>query len=295
MDYSKIVAFSPIIVAIITVVGTLAPSFLSNIAIQTSNRPNIVLEKGDVSYNKKISTIDIRNTGSARATNLTVVIDSPINIHSVMNKFSFVDLTLPGFGNSVLKQNAPVIVNRTTVEVHGDKLAQGGGDLIVLEVTFDHEQDSNQYHAFAIYDQGSATANVSTTFFSFSNPSFWIVYGLLYVGVGIFYYYYYSNFRKKRYARSLIRDLVNVRRVLTDKPDNDQYISGDNVWILERMRRYIKDIKDLIKLDDLFTKLKVRRKAIEDRANISQLMDLNRDCLRLTNDALFNIDWKKYT
>src|SRR5919109_2430436 len=90
--------YTPIIVAIIGIIGTiitvLGPSILTALS-GPPNSPNIrlLVEEGDDKDKDKAKFI-LENVGTAPATNLTLSIDSPIKIINVTKKAGITDVFL---------------------------------------------------------------------------------------------------------------------------------------------------------------------------------------------------------
>jgi hypothetical protein len=61
-------------------------------------------------------------------------------------------------------------------------------------------------------------------------------------------------------------------------------------------RKIIRDINDYIHVDDFYSKLVERNSYIKNNQVIddSELVELNRQCLELAENALEKVDWSRY-
>ena len=131
---------TPIIVAIITLIGGFFISYISSVLYKPDVSIELVPSKEDV-HN---ATINLLNKGSAPAKNLKLTMESPHNI-----------VTTDIFGTENYTKR---YTNSSSLEVDIPRFAQGKGSLITIAVSIDPHSsiDTNDhYTVYTTYDQGS--------------------------------------------------------------------------------------------------------------------------------------------
>lgn len=174
-------------------------------APENSSEPLVVIEKvGFESIRSKNPALKIENTGGISATNITILIESPVNITNVTYKVGFSDMILQ---NSLLHKNVETPVNERWVEIKIPNLIRGDGGRIELK--------PSEYRVFSIYDQGSSEGKSTSAFTDY------FFYLLIFIesSVGAFFVLYLFKKRKSKAVRGLLNNIVDIRKKLLDDPN----------------------------------------------------------------------------
>lgn len=310
---SKLSLLTPIIVALIGIIGTLMPSFINNLSSQKDNTPNIEIDVDNIGYEKKI---DVSNIGNGPATNMALFIDaSPQTISTLTNIISTSDIL---FNNKSIETGKPIEINNTNVKLRTSNFIHGKGSIISLAVSL----EKNGFQTYispniivrSIYDQGSSS-NIFQDI-TVQSPPWVFYYILIYLPVIGYMFYYVAITRKKGYFKKIIESLLAIRHTLksdfqTEKIFEDvwntkgitlvdkYYAKIKGGWNLERFRKSM-NIRDYILLDDFFTLLGKRNFLLQSNlTDISKreditLKEINEQILDSINKILIKIQWKKY-
>ncbi len=302
----------PIIVAIIGISGVIVPSLSTPLINQIYNKPNLKIDIISESKNKTATTVNLTNTGTMPATNLSLILTANNKIiNDITNLLSTVNVTLaiPG-SHSLLKINGPMAHPKSSfVELHVKKFVNGDGSIIKLAVGAKDAIDKN-YTAYATYDQGSTKRTGAESWWSdlsaFANPISSLIYLIVaevivvaYVGIRL------HKRRKRRFFVGITQEMMDVRKALRETLSNKTFKSHGSRLLLPTdtyallpidKRRVVSDINDYMHIDDFYSKLAERNSYINNNQAIDELalVKLNKKCLELVEDALEKIDWSKY-
>ena len=272
MVSEKWVYLGPLLAGIAAVVTPFVPSILESIIQDNSSGPNLIIEKlGYVSYKSKISLLKIQNTGAEPATNLTILIESPINITKVTYKVGFSQIVFQK-PNSFLNKNVATPVNERWLEVDIPTIMQGSGGVVEIQLEFENPLRVNQYRVSSVYDQGSVVGKSSSELSGHID----VIIIVTEVTIGIFFVLYFYKRRKKYAVKRLLDNIVEIRKKLLDDPTTLSIF--DYTWKYPIMSRaqsfwfpfnllkketkeksetpkkgYIDDIDDFLKRDALTT------------------------------------------
>ena len=321
----------PIIVAIIGVSGFIIPVFSTPIINQ--NKPNVNIDIGTQLENGK-EIIDVTNTGTVPATNLSLIVTANNKIiNNITNLFSTVNVTLAVPGpDSLLEIGRLKPINGSFVELHVKKFVNGYGSIIKLAIGAKGTTLSD-YTVYATYDQGSnrvigtdlvwpndvfTNLRMSFYFMLYSFVAFAIVFGYLFL-------IWLKKRLKKEFIAAIAKDMMDFRKFYRLDPLTPHIISDFNWtyiyqnpiqpsdypfpyhygakfanYIIPRIMRGDKriltnEINDYLRVDDFYSKLAERNSYI-NKGVIDDIVlkKLNKECLDLAEAALEKIDWSKY-
>ena len=323
---------TPIVVAIIGISGVVLPAFSSVFINQIYNKPSINIDiPTEPGRDKQI--INITNSGTIPATNLTIVITaSNHTINNITNLLSTTDVILvnprpQSLEPQSLETNNPQKINDTQLNLQVKKFANGAGSIIELAIGA-NETTSKDYVVYAAYDQGSKKGLIEkpertplqiindyiiTFLTGFINSGFAYFYlaeiiVLLYVGHRL------NRRTKRRFLQRVIKEIRDVRKSLRADPFNKEILlvkpgHSDTAWAQpirglrgfllrrreDKRKKFISE-NDYTRIDDSYSKLTERNSYIQNNQVIEDftLAELNRQCLELAEDALTKTDWSKY-
>lgn len=316
----------PIIVAIIGISGVIVPSLSTPLINQIYNKPSLKIDIISESKNKTATTVNLTNTGTMPATNLSLILTANNKIiNDITNLLSTVNVTLANPGShSLLKINGPMAHPKSSfVELHVKKFVNGDGSVIKLAVGAKDAIDKN-YTAYATYDQGSTKRTGAEIWWSdlsaFANPISSLIYLIVAEVIVVAYIWIrLHKRRKKRFFVGITQEMMDVRKALRETFSNKKIFS-DKYWTTKRLpsykywttrlllptyasallpitdkRRVVSDITDYMRIDDFYSKLAERNSSINNnQIDDIALVKLNKKCLELVEDALEKIDWSKY-
>jgi hypothetical protein len=280
----------PIIVALIGIIGTIAPSFIDRSVSQNEKNPVIEFEY-DIDLKNSI-ILTISNKGNGPATNMSLFINTtPISISNVTNLMTTSDISS---NNMSLDIGKSIRVNNTNIKIQTPTFVQGSGSIISLKLYFDTNilETNLNLTSMSIYDQGSSYSRFSSINkppnFDFQSNEYMVYYTFINLPIFIYFLYYLHISRKKRYYKRIITSLLSIRHTL--KLDIYTEIIFENLWnikgvtyvdkILDKNRselltlenfRKSMDTKDYILLDDFFTLLNKRNFLLQSDTMTNQL------------------------
>jgi hypothetical protein len=310
LDVNRWTVLTPIIVAIIGITGTVIPSLLETSSTQITNNPSIKLDKMlgatdetmfeelmhfDIFSDDDEATLRLINDGGMPATNISLIIDSSKKIINVTKRYGITDIVLPDFSNVVLQNNIPRYVDTNVIKMNISRLMPGEGSAVEVEIKTDGEQTLDDYRAFVMYDQGSAVAK-DPSVFAFLSPGYITLNVLVWVALGIWYFYFFRTIKRKRLVQRLLGELIRWRGSIKSNPLTRDYLPKFYIgqMISSFNRKYITGVTDYILVDDLYSKLIEREGKISNSTD-NELKKINQQLLTLVQNALWQIDWKKYT
>jgi hypothetical protein len=317
----------PIIVAIIGIVGTIAPIYINNKGpttpqLEIVSTPLTYLDAASINPSGNYG-IFIRNFGNAPATNLSLFLNAcgffgirscPSEIHNITSGYSTVNMIVPQFNNASLERGVPLTVNGSLVKIQIARLVQGAGSVINLMSSVNDSR--YPLTVYAVYDQGSTTGSTfKRTFIDSLYPliDWYSVYvGPLFLFYIIFYaiffalLYRYIRRRKasKKFITGLTDNIMEVRRTLRD--DHTNRVKLPDAWSesnmsVSRRHRAIKEVTDYLLLDDFYSTLGRRNNYLKDldkeRSDLARANTLskhNEAVLAAAENALNKVDWNKY-
>jgi hypothetical protein len=296
----------PIAVAFIGVIGAITPVLINASSIPPSNNPRVEIEMDDIGNVSSSNTpqpvdITLTNTGFAPATNVTLIVDAPSNIE---NSSKYVLNTT---------KVDPIEIEDKRLEAYIPKLVHGSGSIVKLNVFLSEPTDiPAPYTAYVTYDQGSNsmeyfsarrfTSQEALTTFTNQWLSFYAsYYALFFALLLIFLIIRRNRTRRKRFMLNIIENITGIRRALRD--NNKITIVFNNIWRgpppykKKEVQDYIQKngVQDYVILDDFYAKLDERNRILSGKASDDELIKLNKDLSLLSDNALENIDWGKYT
>jgi hypothetical protein len=245
-------------------------------------------------------TIKLYNLGKSPATNLTIHIIAPGNVLKIKDNFSNIQTSAPTFNGSMIKMFVP-------------KLVQGGGAWVGLSPLVKLQNSTNFYSGYLVYDQGSGSYD------SFRNPElkssqeilnyslltffttawFWLIYTVGYVALLIIIFR-----RLKKWLISWFKkDSIQVYETLKENIASESilpyiwfpFLSKRNLKLRKKSASRFFDISDYFMIEEFYRELDRRNNVIENRnQNDIPLTRINQECLKLSEQCLKNIEWKKY-
>lgn len=314
-------AFIPIIVAVIGIVGTLAPVYINS---SVSTNPKIIIQSENI--DDKTKSTRILNIGNAPATNVSVFISScgfefqrfemavpcQLEIHNITNGYSTADVILPQFNNANLEPGVSKTVNRSLVEIQVAKLVQGFGSNILFTVSFNNSYIemsrigfNRNYVVTAVYDQGSESTTFEgtsveqlSTFSDYMYPLIsWfqdyvaplISFYVIFYAIFFFLLYRYIKRRKalKKFITGLVDNIMEVRGVLRNNRTNMDILSEP--WFkkpADMKRRAIKKLTDYLIIDDFYSELRKRNLYLSKNKDNEESGISKRDTISKLNVAL---------
>jgi hypothetical protein len=204
-------------------------------APENSSEPVVVIEKvGFESIRSKNPALKIENTGGISATNITILIESPVNITNVTYKVGFSEMILQ---NSLLHKNVETPVNERWVEIKIPNLIRGDGGRIEITIEFEKSLKPSEYRVFSIYDQGSSEGKSTSAFTDY------FFYLLIFIesSVGAFFVLYLSKKRKSKAVRGLLNNIVDIRRKLLDDPNTKTIFEYTWKWPMVPKKKLLLD------------------------------------------------------
>ena len=327
---SSLTLFVPIIVALIGVLGTIAPYLIDKTLSTNLNDPllNFKTEIGDYSL-----IINLTNYGKQPATNMNLFMDvSPFNISNITNIFSTTDIY---YNKSLFDTGEIVQIDNTITKLNIPNFIQGEGTFISLKIFFqEYIYNTNlKLSLRSVFDQGSVRtdvnsinqpntsilATISNQIFTFALYVLYIV--LLYFGLTIVSLFYFRTILKRKiHFKALFDRLLRIRRLLQfdiqtienfqnlfDKSKSfsklklinlKNYLDGKEgvTLTLDYFRKF--EIKDFILLDEFNTLLEKRNKLLESNDELKvdkgELKQINEKLLSSLNEILIKVNWKKY-
>jgi len=220
----------PIIVAIIGVIGTSIIAPLLTFYPQLNNKPSLEIA---MHSNDGKTVIDLNNFGTIPATNITLMLtpnEANRTIHFITNQFSTEDVRLLLPTLTLLNINEPVLVNQPFVKLYIEKLVNGYGSLIELDVNETHRASTN-FAAYATYDQGSVKTiegDPSTRSSFSSNLLPWWFYliialvAIFYIVVAAYVLILLYKRKKAKFISKITDQMLKVRRELKRNSYYDQ-------------------------------------------------------------------------
>jgi hypothetical protein len=137
-----------LISTIIGIITAISPFLISTIYNEIFENPNLVLRfTPNINDNYNKSEVKITNIGMESVTNLSITIQSPLIIKSIINNFSTVPITFVNLNNGSSESlNLNQVLNIEEYHLNVFKLnvpilRQGGGDTIIFQI----ETTGNQY------------------------------------------------------------------------------------------------------------------------------------------------------
>jgi hypothetical protein len=152
-----------IIVAVITLVGAAVPFVATTLYNEAIHRPIINIQISPIDNNK--AALEITNSGSAKATNMTLLIVPNATITSATNQFSTTEITLPDSNNTLFKMYQTLPVNSSSLKLYIKDFVNGDGSKIRLITNFNDSKRNysfQNYYVYSSYDQGSTIGHIST-------------------------------------------------------------------------------------------------------------------------------------
>lgn len=309
---------TPIVVAIIGIVLPVLSAVFIN---QIYSKPTINIDLGMKLENGK-QIINITNSGTIPATNLSLIITA--NNHIINNITSLLSTTSiflvsPG-PPSLLETNNLTKINDTSLELGVKKFTNGAGSIIKLAIG-SKDTVFKDYVVYAAYDQGSSKSGKQGTDIS-SNPAF-IFFLAVEASAG---FYMFTRWAKRdtrrRILQKIIKEIMQVRKLLRREPlirditlvERSKFERLSSYWELPDrtwkkyfeydsedknetyMRKIFREVNDYRRIDDFYSKLADRYLEMKPNPAIDdfRLAELNRQCLKLAENALEKVDWNKY-
>ncbi|HKG89488.1 MAG TPA: hypothetical protein VKA95_14285 [Nitrososphaeraceae archaeon] len=182
----------PIIVALIGIVGVVAPTLLSN---QIFNKPDVDV---GIYTNGNKAKIGVSNDGWIPATNISLLIEAKVaKFTDITYKFGTANIEIP----QIPPSNSTLQINKTTgdidshfLELKIPKLIQGSGSKTEMVVSLDRDQKEKDYRIAVTYDQGSSDVLSNNPLeelgsMIFYNKNYYIVLGIIMSILGLTIYY----------------------------------------------------------------------------------------------------------
>ena len=321
-------AIIPIIVAVIGVVGTIAPLYINN---SVSTNPGIVIEAQPLESNVSGDIVHIGNVGNAPATNMSVILsscwsgysnmtsrfmlqpltsDCKARIHSITNSYSTADVVLTP-KNVSLESGSTQIVNKSIVRVIIPRLVQGPASFINLQV------NPSLGDVFVTYDQGSTSLRLFDLAWEDAVP-IWLENTGLFGPLGLFYLIFYLTFfiligwyigrlmdgrAVKRFLANITDNIMQVRGALRrDHTHKNDFPDVWNEMPANKRRKAMRDISDYLVVDDFYSELTNRNiylssdldKKESGLSRANTLSKLNEALLTAAENVLNKVDWNKY-
>lgn len=320
--------FVPVIVAVIGIVGTLAPVYINN---SISTDPKIVIQStpGRSFMDNNTMSTAIINVGNAPATNLSLFLSScgfdsvrpcEYMIHNITNGYSTADIVIPQFNNTSLEPGVPLTINRSLVEVQVAKLVQGSGSIINLMSSINNSYGLPVFEIYAVYDQGSIQQSYRRPLtFVESLPDYVVfmrnyyneiiapLFSFYVIFYAVFFVLLYRYIKRRKALKKLITGLTDnimeVRGVLRNDLTNKDIIP--ETWFKkpnDMRRRAIKKLTDYLLIDDFYSELRKRNLYLsknkdKEESGLSRgyaISKLNEALLTSAENALNRVDWDNY-
>lgn len=314
----------PIVIVVLALAGTLIVALVNNY-IQSLNKPiiGVIIEP-----NGRKALINLTNDGLAPATNLSLIIKAFKNFTQVTKKLGPADVMVPQLPkvNQTLSLTIPqnVTTPGSYLELRIPKLPHGEGSLTQIEITNGTSNGTySDFEAAAIFDQGSSIGRkplrgieaLDRDLSFFGGFYVFLIYYIFALGYASYYFAVFVNRKKNR--RRFKQFISNIRDLMMDIHSSFEgnekteeniynfieawkyksalvYIQGLFKKIPEQKKRQIVvnylDMKDYLIIENLYRKLASRLR----NPNGEGKKNYNENCLKLVEDALKSIYWKKY-
>ena len=301
----------PIVVAVLALLGTLAVALVNNY-VQTMNKPkvNVIIEP-----NGTKAFIHLFNEGLAPATNLSLIIEAFKDFTLVTKIFGAADVIAPQLPkidqtlSLVMPRN--VTTPRSYLELRIPKLPQGEGSSTEIEIANGTLNNTHSdYKSVAIFDQGSSIGRpppshselLDRQFGFFGGYYYFIYYYLLAASYALYFLFLWLRRWKNKvqfrkfisYIRHLLLDIHSDFEENQNKQENiHRFIE---TWKNKSIGRYTIKIVNFLDMKDYFIIENLYRKLLKNQAYIESHPNqvVYNDFLKLIEDALKFINWKKY-
>lgn len=143
-----------ILVAILGIIGILAPSIFSNYLFNRSDVDITIYADNNLNQ----STLTLTNDGLGPATNISLlVIRNQYNFTSITYDKGTADISfyVLNDSNKYLQLKNPITFNSSFFKIIIQKLVAGLGSTISIKLKLSGEQEKSDYNVFLTYDQGS--------------------------------------------------------------------------------------------------------------------------------------------
>lgn len=273
----------------------------------------------------------VTNDGSQPAHNLSLFLRTSNNkIINITNDFSTTDVILMKPKSVTLERGITQNVNDSSLEIFIPRLSSGLGSIVEMKTSLNNSD--GDYLLQGVYDQGSATAtnapNIlrNISMYSFIFLPLFVTYSAVAI-VSFFLAFWIRKRRRVQLIKVLVFNIIKWHREIEDDPVTNQEINLYQTkldkkiekanltfaqkypWERELWNRrhadilnIIKNPKDYVIIDDLYSKLNKRNekiKTLEPKKNPSpeiyqyEVEKINDECLRQLNEAM-NIEWENY-
>jgi len=331
---NAIATFVPIIVIIIGALapfltGTIYNQFYNRPNINIMIKPSDNVKQ----FDNMTTSIEITNSGIVPATNLTLTIDANTRIKNITNDLSTSDIRLKNSTNTIDLDKTHNVTGES-LQLTIPRLASGEGSIIRINSFIEYNDTYNypdDYNVYATYDQGSAVgvfkeksqeeefvgtfSALSETVFLGNTYFLWTYYVIFYILFAFFYLRWANRERTKKYITNIMYEIISARSNLKEHRDSTDPLSNrwkgpwrgpqsPFEWILDKRYPMVQKVHvakrqlngtDYVRIDDFYKKLAERNSfVLQPVSDRYKLISLNDECFYLAEDALKNVDWKKY-
>ena len=250
-----------LISTIIGIITAVSPFLISTIYNEIFENPNLVVRfTPNINDNYNKSEVKITNIGMESVTNLSITIQSPLIIKSIIDNFSTVPITFFNLNNGSSESlNLNQVLNIEEYHLNVFKLnvpilRQGGGDTIIfqIETIGDRYQSCFNSAIFLVFDKGSQTfhtdrcvdpvVKVIRKIVNEFNTYFWQLFFAIIV-LGLLFFYAYIPYIKKIIRRDFVsgirKDLLETYtklkedlKYLGELPCRENWIELESKFLL---------------------------------------------------------------
>jgi hypothetical protein len=266
-----------------------------------SAKPNVEIEVKPDADNKSRIEVQLTNTGSQPATNLSLAIDSSMRVVNIINKFSTANIFLQK-DNTTLEVTQSRAISDNVINLYIQKLIQGLGSIVRIETVvdgkFNQYYNNDRFDVYAVYDQGSTMGKIDPLYDSLTRvlfePFILMYFIVLYIPIIIFYYYYFVRWTAKHFMRRLVDNARNVHNAIKEDIMTRQSFSQFLSDAKNCNNQFKKEISNNFYVLNFYEKLDTReKKKVSDIAE-SELRPLNDECFSASEQVLRRIDWSEF-